>query len=94
VYPEARLVYYGAAGTSAAPLGVVRLTGVTVGGIHVTSDLETGARPIEELALLFRTIEWSYNEIDLRSGAIRRTISAGWDVERNAPVGRSGAGGD
>jgi type VI secretion system secreted protein Hcp len=94
VYPEARLVFYGAAGTSAAPLGVVRMTGVTVGGLRVRSDSETGARPVEELALLFRTIEWSYNDIDLRSGAVRRTITAGWDVERNAPIGRSGGGGD
>lgn len=93
MYPEARLGSYGAAGTSAAPLGVVRLTGVRVGGTRVVSDPEAGARPIEEIALLFGAIEWSYNDIDLRSGAIRRTITAGWDIERNAPIGASGGGG-
>lgn len=93
VYPEARLVFYGATGIGVAPLGTVRLTGVRVSGTRVVGEQET-PRPIEEIALLFKSIEWSYNEIDLRSGTIRRTIGAGWDIERNAPTGPSGAGGD
>lgn len=90
VYPEAQLVFYGAAGTSAPPLGVIRMTDVRVVGLAVESDpAAANARPTEMLSLSFGTVTWSYNEIGLPQGTIRRTISTGWNVARNAPLERS-----
>lgn len=91
VYPQAELVFYGAAGTSAPPLGRLRLTGVRVAASRVESaPLGASVRPTEEIELAFRTIEWSYNEIELPAGTVRRTISAGWDLDRNAAIERGG----
>lgn len=91
IYPEAQLVFYGAVGTSAPPLGVIRMTDVRVAGVTVESDpTAANARPTEMLSLSYGAITWSYNEIAMPQGTIRRTISTGWNVARNSTLEPAG----
>lgn len=82
--PEAELVFYGPAGTSSPPLGIVKLTNVQVAEVRTERMNVAGIeRPTETVGLRFGKIEWLYNEIDPMSGQARTTAKTGWDVEGN-----------
>ncbi|MGD8699615.1 MAG: type VI secretion system tube protein Hcp [Gemmatimonadales bacterium] len=84
VIPEAELVFYGPAGTSSPPLGIVRLTNVQVAEVRAERlDAASTERPIEVVGLRFGTIEWQYNEIDPVSRQTRSTAKTGWNAEAN-----------
>ncbi len=81
-YPEAQLVFLAAGSTT--PSGSVSLRDVTImETIASGGDAEVLN---ETLALGFRSIEWTFIDIDPATGRPRGEVKAGWDVAANRPM--------
>jgi type VI secretion system secreted protein Hcp len=78
-YPEAELVFF--IGSSTTPSGSIKLSDVVISASHSGSSEAGPAR--ETLSLYFGKVEWSYLDIDPRTGRPRGEVKAGWDVAAN-----------
>jgi type VI secretion system secreted protein Hcp len=78
-YPEAELVFF--IGSSTTPSGSIKLSDIVISASHSGSGEAGPAR--ETLSLNFGKVEWSYIDIDPRTGRPRGEVKAGWDVAAN-----------
>jgi type VI secretion system secreted protein Hcp len=75
--PEAELVFFLAGATS--PSGTVKLSDVAI----VSTLWESGE---EAVGLSYGRIEWSFVDVDPRTGRARGEVRGGWDLGANRPM--------
>jgi type VI secretion system secreted protein Hcp len=61
-----------------------KLSDVMVAGVRTGGSAKGGDElPVEEVALRFAKIEWTYTALDMKTGKAKGNVSAQWDLSAN-----------